>query len=281
MRSVWRRCSDELPEGGWLVINSAGKIMQETPEGAHVQYGGDVESLIDVGARIRRARVRSGLSQTELGDRLGVSQSMVRHWESSDSHPTDETLGRIRRALDSGLGNRDAGVAAFDAGAALRPQGRMLRTKAGFRRLRIQVGFTQVALAAAVGIKSGMQHGTIDAIVKDWENPGSPREIPEKVWEFLFAMRKRQRDDAAKYVEALVQMHHDVSAPIELTYYRTQPQYEKYSKRSGDCGVYDAMIRLVGDGLEKRGYAVRYVYPEKDIPEATETMEEAMERMGR
>lgn len=279
MRSVWRKCSDELPDGGWLVINSAGKIMRETPAGEHVEYDGDVESLIDIGAKIRRARVRAGMSQVELGNEIGVSQSMIRHWESAASSPTDETIERIKGALGYKQDGRSAGTdsgSAADATAV--PSGKMMRTKAGFRRLRQQVGFTQVALAEALGIDSGKQHGTIDAIVKDWESPENDSVIPDKAWELLFALRKREREDAARWVDTLVQMHHGTSEPIDLTYYRTQSEYERYSHRKGHYGLSNAMVRRVGDGLEGRGFLVRYVYPEKFMDGATQTFEEAMEK---
>jgi transcriptional regulator with XRE-family HTH domain len=50
------------------------------------------------GELIREARLRSGLTQQELADRLGTSQSVITRWESGQRSPTVETLSRAVRA---------------------------------------------------------------------------------------------------------------------------------------------------------------------------------------
>lgn len=49
--------------------------------------------------RIRTARLRAGLSQTELATRIGVSRTAVANWESSKSRtrPSSERLEAICR----------------------------------------------------------------------------------------------------------------------------------------------------------------------------------------
>ena len=49
---------------------------------------------------IREARERAGLSQVELAERLGTSQSSVAMWETDGVTPRAETLRRIREALE-------------------------------------------------------------------------------------------------------------------------------------------------------------------------------------
>lgn len=51
------------------------------------------------GQRIKAARKRAGLTQKELGSRLGVSYQTVAQWENDLRSPKQETLQRIATAL--------------------------------------------------------------------------------------------------------------------------------------------------------------------------------------
>ena len=50
------------------------------------------------GDLIKEARLRAGLTQTELGARLGKAQSVIARWERDDASPSLETLRRVVRA---------------------------------------------------------------------------------------------------------------------------------------------------------------------------------------
>lgn len=50
------------------------------------------------GGLIRRARLRAGMSQRELADRLGTSQSLVARWERGWVSPSIETVVKAVRA---------------------------------------------------------------------------------------------------------------------------------------------------------------------------------------
>lgn len=52
------------------------------------------------GARIKAARLQKGMSQTELAERLGVSQPAVAHWESGAHAPRFALLPRIAAVLE-------------------------------------------------------------------------------------------------------------------------------------------------------------------------------------
>lgn len=54
---------------------------------------------MDVGVEIKKARKVSGLTQKELGEKLGVSQQQVAQYESNARTPKLDTLGRIAKAL--------------------------------------------------------------------------------------------------------------------------------------------------------------------------------------
>lgn len=47
---------------------------------------------------VREARLRTGLTQRELAERLGTTQSVVSRWESGGVHPSAETLSSIIEA---------------------------------------------------------------------------------------------------------------------------------------------------------------------------------------
>ncbi len=50
------------------------------------------------GDLIKEARLRAGLTQSELGARLGKSQSAIARWERDDVSPSLETLRQVIRA---------------------------------------------------------------------------------------------------------------------------------------------------------------------------------------
>lgn len=52
------------------------------------------------GARIKAARKTAGITQSELANRLGVSQAMVAQYESDSRNPKFETLQKIADALE-------------------------------------------------------------------------------------------------------------------------------------------------------------------------------------
>ncbi len=53
---------------------------------------------MDGGALIREARLRSGITQAELAERLGTQQSVVARWETGVREPTMATVRRALRA---------------------------------------------------------------------------------------------------------------------------------------------------------------------------------------
>lgn len=53
------------------------------------------------GQRIQRARKKAGLSQRQLGEKLGLSASMIGQWENDLRNPKVETLQRIAKALNT------------------------------------------------------------------------------------------------------------------------------------------------------------------------------------
>ncbi|MBD2752624.1 helix-turn-helix domain-containing protein [Spirosoma validum] len=52
-----------------------------------------------VGELIKQTRKEKGLTQKELGEKIGVSESMINKYESGKQNPTIATLSKIIEAL--------------------------------------------------------------------------------------------------------------------------------------------------------------------------------------
>src|SRR5580658_8759120 len=52
------------------------------------------------GDLIREARLRAGLTQSELGSKIGKPQSVIARWERGDAVPSFETLRQIIRGCE-------------------------------------------------------------------------------------------------------------------------------------------------------------------------------------
>ena len=57
-----------------------------------------LEQAGSLGKRIRRWRIRAGLTQSQLAERLNTTQSVVSRWESGHDQPRINTLRAILRA---------------------------------------------------------------------------------------------------------------------------------------------------------------------------------------
>ena len=55
----------------------------------------------EIAAELLRARMRAGLSQTELAERMGTSQSAIARLESGQTLPSTKTLLRFAEATGS------------------------------------------------------------------------------------------------------------------------------------------------------------------------------------
>lgn len=55
---------------------------------------------MSIGETIKKLRKKRGLSQKELGEKLGVSASMISQYESNIRKPKRETLEKFARALE-------------------------------------------------------------------------------------------------------------------------------------------------------------------------------------
>lgn len=73
---------------------------------------------MSTGKRIQEARKKAGLTQKELGERLGISYQTIAQWENDLRNPKITTLQKIAGALGIDWTNLadDSVAAAYDAG---------------------------------------------------------------------------------------------------------------------------------------------------------------------
>lgn len=58
------------------------------------------EATRNIGQMIKEARLEAGLTQKELGERLGISSTAVNKLENQKTSPSVGTLNRIAKALN-------------------------------------------------------------------------------------------------------------------------------------------------------------------------------------
>ena len=130
----------------------------------------------------------------------------------------------------------------------------MIESKATFRAMRERLGLTQQDVANAVGVRV--------LAVKRWERPGFP-EPPEDAWEHLEVLDSLMED----MVEFSVGKAHELteavgSAPVVLTYFRDQAQFDACGRDDGPYGFANAISREVGAVLTGEGFEVEFAYPD-------------------
>lgn len=71
-------------------------------EAAQSAYN-DEASISDFRELVYRLRTEASLTQAELADRMGTTQSAIARMEGGGARPTLDTLGRLAAALDQDL----------------------------------------------------------------------------------------------------------------------------------------------------------------------------------
>ena len=61
---------------------------------------GDMRDELILGERIRAVRKKKGLTQTELGNAVGVEIKTIHRWEKGERTPRVEELKRLAKALN-------------------------------------------------------------------------------------------------------------------------------------------------------------------------------------
>lgn len=100
--------------------------------------------------------------------------------------------------------------------------------------------------------------------VKLWERGVRP--VPPEVTEWANAQLARFNDAVDDTVEQTLAMAGDLDeAPaIDVTYYRTQGQYDRLGRDEGEVEQVDAKARAIGQRLALEGFDVQYCFPPED-----------------
>lgn len=106
-----------------------------------------------IGERIKKIRQEKGLSQKELGEKLGVSQQMIGQWETGKANPKIETKRKIADALDCQVSDIDE---------SLYINRRIPYFANALKELRTECSLTQRELAKELHVK--------EQNIVDWEN---------------------------------------------------------------------------------------------------------------
>lgn len=122
---------------------------------------------------------------------------------------------------------------------------------ADFRARRERCGLTQQEMADAVGVRV--------LAVKKWERPDGPV-APADAWAFLEAVETARRAVVKQAEEAALQFAE--RGAVQLTYYRTQEQFDEFGRDEGPFGVANANAIAVADRLESMGFDVAWAYPD-------------------
>lgn len=134
----------------------------------------------------------------------------------------------------------------------------MRKTKAAFKAMREECGFSQQDIADEAGVSI--------LSVKKWENPTYTQLPPDDVWQFLLSARGAMHQDAREIAEQIVESLSTIENPqdLQLDYYRKQEDLDAVQLGSGidePVGYYNARMRLVGQLLDKAEIPYTYRYP--------------------
>lgn len=122
---------------------------------------------------------------------------------------------------------------------------------AEFRARRERCGLMQCDVAEACGVNV--------KTVKRWEHPDWG-DAPEDAWEFIEAVETARRGVVKQAEEAA--LRYGGGGAVQLTFYRTQEQFDACGRDEGPVGVANANALAVADRLESMGFEVGWAYPD-------------------
>lgn len=123
---------------------------------------------------------------------------------------------------------------------------------AEFRAMRETLGLTRqdVADYAGVSLRS----------VKRWEDPAEENPPSEGAWELLYDTDDKRFETVR---QALYTVRQSGTKAVQLTYYRTQAQYDALGRDEGPYGVANANARAIAERLRDEGVEVEWAYPDE------------------
>lgn len=123
---------------------------------------------------------------------------------------------------------------------------------AEFRAMRETLGLTRQDVADHVGVSLRS--------VKRWEDPAEENPPSEDAWELLYDTDDKRFETV---LQALYAVRQSGAKAVQLTYYRTQEQYDALGRDPGPYGVANANARAIAERLRDEGVEVEWAYPDE------------------
>ena len=123
---------------------------------------------------------------------------------------------------------------------------------AEFRAMRETLGLTRQDVADHVGVSLRS--------VKRWEDPNEGNLPSEDAWDLLYDADKKRTETV---LQALYAVRQSGAKTVQLTYYRTQEQYDALERDDGPYGVANANARAIAERLRDEGVEVEWAYPDE------------------
>lgn len=120
-----------------------------------LKAGAKTAVLVQLGHRLRRARMRSRLTQNDVAENLGVTAQTVRNWESGKHEPPPQTIKKLAELYGESeerlLANLDSAIIPRPIGTLFRYD-RVLVDPERMTSARSEAGLTQAKVSGMTGL---------------------------------------------------------------------------------------------------------------------------------
>lgn len=130
-------------------------------------YAGNVWSIGDVmlGSRIRHYRKAAGLTQAELGAKLGVTQGLVSRWENGDKSVPPERIEEIAQTLDAPVGDLTRAARQEEVPEVYEGYVRTDKERERWRDMLVEAGLPHTVLLVLSALPKHLDEGVSTVVV--------------------------------------------------------------------------------------------------------------------
>lgn len=121
--------------------------------------------------KLKAARQKAGLTQTQLSELSGVDQRVLSRWELGKAKPEREALKKVGLHIDLGVSRSNSGGPGKVEAAKVTPGVRYVQTLAFYRsQKKVSIADLSAKSGVSEGVISGMEHGKLPC-VEPWLTP--------------------------------------------------------------------------------------------------------------